>query len=92
MHHCPASRQGHILAPINSLSVCTVAKSQVSDLNGSRLCIVGVISPSSQASYDQLLRSALGLGRGPCTKSKYKFGTKDMHLRLGEVLLRICLL
>ena len=26
----------------------TVAKSQVSDLNGSRLCIVGVISPSSQ--------------------------------------------
>ena len=48
-HHGPASRQGHILAPINSLSVCIVAKSQVSDFNGSRLCIVGVISPSSQA-------------------------------------------
>ena len=48
-HHGPASRQGHILAPIHSLSVCIVAKSQVSDFNGSRLCIVGVISPSSQA-------------------------------------------
>ena len=34
-------------------------------------------------SYDQLLRSALGLGRGPCTKSKYKMWHKGHASSVG---------
>ena len=46
MHNSPASRQD---TDIHAFCISTVEMSQVSNLNGSRLCIVGVTSPSSQA-------------------------------------------
>ena len=61
------------------LYVCIVAKSQVSDFNGSRLGIVGVISHRKLNSYDQLLRSALVWDMALAPNQSLKCGTNSLN-------------